>query len=126
MAQLTNDCFVTKSPLMSIEEAVALATSRLEVAANSELVILRRADGRIAAEDVYACSDLPPFPNSAVDGYAVRHVDLNQSGETVLPIEGRLAAGSSESLSAYGRAVRIFTGAAMPPAFSAPSSRSTA
>jgi molybdopterin molybdotransferase len=115
MAQLTNDCFVTKSPLMSIEEAVALATSRLEIAANSELVILRRADGRIAAEDVYACSDLPPFPNSAVDGYAVRHADLNPSGETVLPIEGRLAAGSSESLNAYGRAVRIFTGAAMPP-----------
>lgn len=115
MAQLTNDCFVTKSPLMSIEDAVALATSRLKVAANSEMVSLRAADGRIAAEDVYAYSDLPPFSNSAVDGYAVRHADLNSSGETVLPIEGRLAAGSSESLSASGRAVRIFTGAGMPP-----------
>jgi molybdopterin molybdotransferase len=115
MAQLSNDCFVTKSPLMSIDEAVALATSRLKVAANSEMVSLRAADGRIAAEDVLAYSDLPPFPNSAVDGYAVRHTDLNSSGETVLPIEGRLAAGSSESLSTSGRAVRIFTGAAMPP-----------
>jgi len=115
MAQLSNDCFATKSPLMSIDEAVALATSRLKVAANSEMVSLRAADGRIAAEDVLAYSDLPPFPNSAVDGYAVRHADLNSSGETVLPIEGRLAAGSSESISASGCAVRIFTGAAMPP-----------
>ena len=115
MAQLSNDCFVTKSPLMSIDEAVALATSRLKVAANSEMVSLRAADGRIAAEDVLAYSDLPPFPNSAVDGYAVRHADLHSSGETVLPIEGRLAAGSSDSFSASGCAVRIFTGAAMPP-----------
>jgi molybdopterin molybdotransferase len=115
MAQLSNVFSGSSSPLMSIEEAVALATSRLKVAANSEFVSLRSADGRIAAEDVYAYCDLPPFPNSAVDGYAVRHVDLNSSGETVLPIEGRLAAGSSESLRASGRAVRIFTGAAMPP-----------
>jgi molybdopterin molybdotransferase len=114
MAQLSNVFSGSSSPLMSIEEAVTLATSRLKVAANSELVILRRADGRIAAEDVYAYNDLPPFPNSAVDGYAVRHADLNSSGETMLPIEGRLAAGSSEVSSASGRAVRIFTGAAMP------------
>ena len=115
MAQLSNVVSASSSPLMSIEEAVALATSRLKVAANSEMVSLRSADGRIAAEDVYAYCDLPPFSNSAVDGYAVRHADLNSSGETMLPIEGRLAAGSSESCSASGRAVRIFTGAAMPP-----------
>ena len=115
MAQLSNVFSGASSPLMSIEEAVALATSGLKVAANSEMVSLRSADGRIAAEDVHACYDLPPFPNSAVDGYAVRHADLNSSGETMLPIEGRLAAGSSESCSASGRAVRIFTGAAMPP-----------
>src|SRR5689334_11513298 len=106
MAQLSNVFSGPSSPLMSIEEAVALATSRLEVAANSEMASLRSADGRIAAEDVYACCDLPPFPNSAVDGYAVRHADLKSSGETVLPIEGRLAAGSSEPCSASGRAVR--------------------
>src|SRR4030095_15012999 len=115
MAQLSNVFSGSSSPLMSIEEAVALATSTLKVAANSETVSLRAADGRIAAEDVLAYSDLPPFPNSAVDGYAVRHADLNSSGETVLPIEGRLAAGFSESFSASGCAVRIFTGAAMPP-----------
>jgi molybdopterin molybdotransferase len=115
MAQLSNDCFVASSPLMPIEEAVSLATSRLRVAANSEMVSLRSADGRIAAEDVHAYSDLPPFPNSAVDGYAVRHADLNPSGETLLPVGGRLAAGSPEVVNAAGHAVRIFTGAAMPP-----------
>lgn len=115
MAQLSNVFSGSSSPLMSIEEAVALATSRLKVAANSEMVSLRNADGRIAAEDVYAYNDLPPFPNSAVDGYAVRHADLKPSGETMLPVEGRMAAGSSDAYSAAGRAVRIFTGAAMPP-----------
>ena len=115
MAQLSNDCFVSSSPLMSIEEAVSLATSRLRVAADSQMVSLRSADGRIAAEDVHACNNLPPFPNSAVDGYAVRHADLNPSGETLLPVEGRLAAGSPGGVNAAGRAVRIFTGATMPP-----------
>lgn len=100
---------------MSLEAAVSLATSRLPVAANSEMVSLRSADGRIAAEDVHAYNDLPPFPNSAVDGYAVRHADLNPSGETLLPVEGRLAAGSPGVINAAGRAVRIFTGAPMPP-----------
>jgi molybdopterin molybdotransferase len=115
MAQLSNIFSGSSSPLMSIEEAVALATSGLKVAARIEMVSLRGSDGRIAAEDVYAYNNLPPFPNSAVDGYAVCHADLNSSGETLLPIEGRLAAGSSEVCSASGHAVRIFTGAAMPP-----------
>ncbi len=114
MVQLSNDCFAASSAMMAIEDAVALATSRLPVLAASEAVPLHRADGRIAAEDVYAQNDLPPFANSAVDGYAVRHADLAVGGETVLPVGGRLTAGASDTVSAAGRAVRIFTGAAMP------------
>ena len=115
MAQLSDDCFTAKSPSMTIEEAVALAAERLPVAADAETVPLARADGRIAAEDVFALGNLPPFANSAVDGYAVRYADLSPDGETLVPIGGRLAAGSAERISAAGRAVRIFTGAAMPP-----------
>lgn len=115
MAQLSDDCFTAKSPSMTIEEAVALATERLPVAAGTETVPLAEADGRIAAEDLFALGDLPPFANSAVDGYAVRHGDLAPDGETRLEVGGRLAAGSTEQVAAAGRAVRIFTGAAMPP-----------
>jgi molybdopterin molybdotransferase len=115
MAQLSDDCFTAKSPSMTIEEAVALATERLPVAAGVEILPLGQADGRIAAEDVFALGNLPPFANSAVDGYAVRHADLSPEGETRLEVGGRLAAGSTEQVTAAGRAVRIFTGAAMPP-----------
>jgi molybdopterin molybdotransferase len=115
MAQLTDDCFTAKSPSMTIEEAIALATERLPVAAGTESVALSQADGRIAAEDLFALNNLPPFANSAVDGYAVRHAELAAEGETRLPVGGRLAAGSAEQVSAAGQAVRIFTGAAMPP-----------
>jgi molybdopterin molybdotransferase len=115
MVQLSDDCFSTAAPSMTIEEAVALIRMRLPVAATSEVVALHAADERIAAEDVFARNDLPPFTNSAVDGYAVRHADLAPEGETLLPLGGRVAAGAAEPVTTAGRAVRIFTGAAMPP-----------
>jgi len=64
---------------------------------------------------VIAPVDLPPFDNSAVDGYAVRHADLAAEGDTRLAVAGRLAAGASARLVlSHGQAIRIFTGAAMP------------
>ena len=72
-------------------------------------------------EDLIAPLDLPGFDNSAVDGYAVRFDDLAQAGETVLDIGGRAAAGHELTAAGTpcgadlaGKAVRIFTGAAMP------------
>ena len=115
MVQLTDDCFQVGASAMSIEAAIALATERLAVAVGGERVPLHRADGRIAAEDVFALNDLPPFANSAVDGYAVRHADLAPEGETLAPVSGRLPAGASAKPAVAGQAVRIFTGAAMPP-----------
>ena len=115
MVQLSNDCFVSTAPSMTIEEGVALARERLPVAATSEAIALAKADGRIAAEGVFARNDLPSFANSAVDGYAVRHRDLAADGETALPVVGRLAAGDTREQRAAGGAVRIFTGAPMPP-----------
>lgn len=115
MAQLTDDCFAFGGPLLSIEAAIALIQERLPVLAGIETVPLIDADGRIAAADVMAGIDLPPFDNSAVDGYALRHADLTDAAETVLPVTGRIAAGSSvEGVSIAGNAARIFTGAPMP------------
>lgn len=115
MAQVTDDCFAFGNRPMRIEEATALIAARMPVLAGIETVPLREADGRIAASDVHARHDLPPFANSAVDGYAVRHADLARAGETVLPVSGRLAAGAEAGGSEIAGAVRIFTGAPMPP-----------
>jgi molybdopterin molybdotransferase len=69
----------------------------------------------VLAEDIVAAVDLPPFDNSAVDGYAVRFADLETGAETVLPVAGRVAAGGTLDGSAEpDQAVRIFTGAPMP------------
>jgi molybdopterin molybdotransferase len=73
------------------------------------------ARGRVVALDVKAPVDLPPFDNSAVDGYAVRHADLQPDKETTLAVSGRLTAGARANLAINPEtAIRIFTGAAMP------------
>ncbi|MET7246664.1 gephyrin-like molybdotransferase Glp [Methylobacterium sp. EM32] len=116
MAQLTDDCFAFGGPLLSVDEAAALVAERLPVLAGIETVPLIEADGRIAGADVRAGLDLPPFDNSAVDGYAVRFSDLAAGAETVLPVRGRLPAGAAPGRDALaGSALRIFTGAPMPP-----------
>jgi molybdopterin molybdotransferase len=117
MAQLSNDCFAFGGGLMSVDQAVALVSERLTLAVGDETVPLTEADGRVLAKDVTAPIDLPPFDNSAVDGYAVRFSDLTSQGETVLPVVGRVAAGESLSSSGSAAAVRIFTGAPMPVGF---------
>ena len=76
---------------------------------------MRNARGRVTAADVMAPLDLPPFDNSAVDGYAVRHADLDADADTRLAIGGRLHAGARADIAlAPEQAIRIFTGAAMP------------
>src|SRR5690606_9221766 len=83
--------------------------------AEIETVSLTDALGRVVARDVISAVALPPFDNSAVDGYAVRHADLANSGDTRLQVTGRVQAGSrSPAAVGAGEAIRIFTGAPMP------------
>jgi molybdopterin molybdotransferase len=115
MAQLTDDCFAFSGPLLRLDDMERLIADRIEPVPESERVPLHGARGRVVAHDVKAPVDLPPFDNSAVDGYAVRHADLRLDGETTLAIAGRLTAGARSQLSLKPRqAIRIFTGAAMP------------
>jgi molybdopterin molybdotransferase len=115
MAQLTDDCFAFGGPLMTIEDAARLMAARISPAGGSEPCPLHACQGRYLAADLLAPLPLPPFRNSAVDGYAVRIVDLNPDGETTLPVAGRVAAGHAAAVSARGAAIRVFTGAPMPP-----------
>ena len=115
MAQLTDDCFAFSGPLLPLAEAERLIRDRVVPVVEVETVSLGTALGRVVAHDVVAPIDLPPFDNSAVDGYAVRHADLAGKGDTRLPVTERVTAGRSaaHALKA-GEAVRIFTGAPMP------------
>ncbi len=94
MAQLTDDCFAFSGPLLPLDEMERLIGERVTPVAETERVPLRGACGRVVAADVAAPVDLPPFDNSAVDGYAVRHADLERDGDTRLVIGGRLTAGA--------------------------------
>jgi len=115
MAQLSDDCFAFGGPLMSVDEAVDIITSRVTAVRDAEIVALTTADGRILARDMIAPLPLPPFTNSAVDGYAVRGDDLPTTGERAIPVSERIQAGAAaRAPMAPGRAVRIFTGAPMP------------
>jgi molybdopterin molybdotransferase len=116
MAQLTDDCFAFSGPLLPIVEMERLIAERVTPVAETEEVALATALGRVVAADIIAGHDLPPFDNSAVDGFAVRHADLAADAETRLVLVGRALAGhqASRGLGA-GQAIRIFTGAPMPP-----------
>jgi molybdopterin molybdotransferase len=115
MAQLSDDCFAFGGPLMSVDEAVALIAARVGAVDDCETVALDQADGRVLAADLAAPLPLPPFTNSAVDGYAVRGSDVPVDAEAVLAVMGRIAAGGSAGAALEeGHAARIFTGAPLP------------
>ena len=123
MAQLSDDCFAFGGPMMSVDEAVSIIAARVTAVQDIETVSLTAADGRILAKQISAPLPLPPFTNSAVDGYAVRSGDLaqveeqeqEQEQEQALPVAGRVQAGAAaQGPIEPGHAVRIFTGAPMP------------
>lgn len=77
-------------------------------------ILLQHAAGLVLAEDVFAATTIPGFPQSSMDGYALSFNDWQLRKK--LKISGVIAAGStSNNLLQPGNAVRIFTGAAVPP-----------
>ena len=109
MAQLSDDCFAFGGKLQTVDAALAVIAAGVPCVAGIEDVALLEADGRVLAGDLVAGVDLPPFANSAVDGYAVRLGDGD-----ALPVTGRAAAGAAAGVLAPGSAMRIFTGAPLP------------
>ena len=101
--------------MMSVDEAVGIIAARVTPVKEIETVALKEADGRILAGDISAPLPLPPFTNSAVDGYAVRSRDLPKGAEAAFAVSGRVQAGSvANDPIQPGQAIRIFTGAPMP------------
>jgi molybdopterin molybdotransferase len=115
MAQLTDDCFAFSGPLLPVADAERLIAERIAPVSGRDSVTLREAAGRVLAEDIIAPVNVPPFDNSAVDGYAVRAEDLDGDREKRLTIVDRVAAGHAATHALKsGEAIRIFTGAPMP------------
>ncbi len=95
---------------VTVEEALSLIDS-LSPKRRQEFVPIEDAVGRILAADVTARHCLPPFDNSAMDGYAVTCAD---AGSTVVA-ETTIFAGDSETVRIVpGEAARIMTGARIP------------
>lgn len=99
------------------EQASAIRLHITEAAGATEAVDLLSAAGRVLADPVVADRDIPPFPRSTRDGYAVRSGDLSQLPAT-LEVIGEIRAGENlNSLPAHvdpGQAVSIMTGAPVP------------
>lgn len=98
--------------MISVEEALARVLDLAEPV-EIEHVPLAEGSGRILAENLSAQRDQPPFPSSAMDGYAIHSADA-VAGKT-LEVIGESAAGNRFAGSVpKGKAVRIFTGAPVP------------
>ena len=79
------------------------------------VVDLLDAEGLVLADDVVSAEQVPPFHNSAVDGYAV-HASDTERLPVDLPVVGEVAAGAAtDRVLAPGEAIRIMTGAPIPP-----------
>jgi len=98
-------------PLEEVRSEVLSSVAPLE----TEKVPVWEALGRVLAEDVVASENVPPFPNSAMDGFAVRGQDV-ASPRSVLEVIADLPAGSwADTTVETGQAIKIMTGAPMPP-----------
>ena len=115
MAQLSDDCFAFDGPLLPLDDALTKLAERVRPVVGEEAVPLTEAVGRVLAWQIEAVQNVPPYRNSAVDGYAVYFDDLSAEQQTALPVIGRVAAGHPlDGPAPRGKAVRIFTGAPIP------------
>jgi molybdopterin molybdotransferase len=99
-------------PVAQAQEFIARLVPRIEAV---EMLPLRSALGRVLARDVVSPFDVPAHDNSAMDGYALRGIDLAGDGPTRLTLAGTGLAGQPfEGSVEAGRCLRITTGALMP------------
>jgi molybdopterin molybdotransferase len=103
--------------MLELDEARARLLANI-APLGTESVNIGTAAFRIAAENVAAGVDLPPFDNSAMDGYAVRAEDVagaKPEAPVALKLAGRVAAGDASSIVVpSGGCVRVFTGSPLP------------
>ena len=107
-------CDQEPNALKSYEEAVELLLSAARPIAERERIALADALDRVLAEPVLSGVDVPPWDNSAMDGYALRAADA-ANPDSRLPVSQRIPAGTAPQPLTPGTAARIFTGGPIPP-----------
>ncbi|MGB1297487.1 MAG: gephyrin-like molybdotransferase Glp [Psychrobium sp.] len=108
-------CDISNSqhPMLAYETALQEALASVSVKSSSTSLPLSQALGRVLAYDVLSPMDMPPFSQSAMDGYALLAADLESTNE--LSVVGKSFAGHPYSGAiASGECVRIMTGAVLP------------
>ena len=100
--------------LLNVDAALQILLKQAQSAARLEIEMLAldAAENRVLAEPLLAQFAMPPWPNSSMDGYAVRSAEV-QAGQA-LPVSQKIFAGHSPEPLAEGTCARIFTGAPMP------------
>lgn len=115
-AQLLDDCFLHDGQRMRHADVLSLLEQRIVPVAGIETIALAEAHGRIVAAAIAAPMAVPSHTNAAVDGYAFASASYDSGVGSRLALHGRAAAGHALPNSApSGSAVRIFTGAVVPP-----------
>lgn len=105
-----------RAPMLAMEEAIERLLSQVTSLGRTESVATPLARGRVLARDLVSPLDVPPYDNSAMDGYAMRAADVAALGGegAVLPLSQRVPAGSVPQALQPRTAARIFTGATVP------------
>jgi molybdopterin molybdotransferase len=100
---------------LTVEQALQRIDQDLQPIDGEEQLPIRSALGRILADNVLSQINVPPYDNSAMDGYAVRWADLPTEGQAQLTLVGTSFAGQpyAQTIQA-GQCARIFTGAVIP------------
>jgi len=111
----TATCDNHEPNFLSVEEALHHIEQDLKPIRGEEQLAIRSALDRILVEDVLSQINVPPYDNSAMDGYAVRGTDLPTKGKAALTLAGTSLAGlpCTETIQAE-QCARIFTGAVIP------------
>ena len=99
--------------LLSVDEALAVLLEQARPVAGIEEVPTLESTGRVLARAQRSTMDVPPMDNSAMDGYALKVLDLEKN--EFLKVEQKIMAGSVGKPLVAGTAARIFTGAPIPP-----------
>ncbi|SDS09402.1 molybdopterin molybdotransferase [Halopseudomonas sabulinigri] len=102
--------------LMPVDQALSqlLSSARNHAAQPVDDLPLEQALGHVLAAPVIAAHDVPPWDNSAMDGYALNSADAEQARQQGLPVSQRITAGMAPTPLQPGTCARIFTGAPLP------------
>ena len=117
MVQLTQDCYAFGKKLVKLESALNKINKNIKCSQPIEDISVKNSLNRVLANNVISKSNIPPYSNSAVDGYAIRYKEY-RSGNRLFTIVGKSTAGHPYNNKVRKLdAIKILTGAMLPYGF---------